>query len=160
MVQSGKQLELTVACGLAKGETVHVLGRIQGGSDFLAWMDDLVLAGEDDLVDWDDEEDAVQWMMEGRDRPRSGKRTRLDESSESECSSHSPSAEVHLTACRGGGSNCLDRDEEPPKRAKSRPCRACTRRRRAGASQTQQEARGESIDCSQWDGSRRNNFVA
>ena len=146
MVQSGKQLELTVACGLAKGDTVHVLGRIQGGSEFLAWMDDLVLAGEDDLVDWDDEEDVVQWMMEGRDRPRSGKRTRLDESSESECSSPLPSAEGHLQACRGGGSNCLDRDddspeggrgepnEEPPKRAKSRPCRACTRRRRAGAS--------------------------
>ena len=84
MVQSGKQLELTVACGLAKGDTVHVLGRIQGGSEFLAWMDDLVHAGEDDLVDWDDEEDVVQWMMEGRDRPRSGKRTHLDESSESD----------------------------------------------------------------------------
>ena len=71
MVQSGKQLELTVACGLAKGDTVHVLGRIQGGSDFLAWMADLVLAGEDDLVDWDDEKDVIKWMMEGRDGTRS-----------------------------------------------------------------------------------------
>ena len=70
MVQSGKQLELTVACGLAKGDTVHVLGRIQGGSEFLAWMDDLVHAGEDDLVDWDDEKDVIKWMMEGRREKR------------------------------------------------------------------------------------------
>ena len=76
MVQSGKQLELTVACGLAKGDTVHVLGRIQGGSEFLAWMDDLVHAGEDDLVDWDDEKDVIKWMMEGRDGRRSGRRKR------------------------------------------------------------------------------------
>ena len=77
LLKAGKQLEASAACGLAKGDTVHVLGRIEGGSDFFAWMDELVLNGENDLVDWDDEEDVVQWMMEGRDRPRSGKRTRL-----------------------------------------------------------------------------------
>jgi hypothetical protein len=34
LVHAGKQLDLTVACGLAKGETVHVLGRIEGGTKF------------------------------------------------------------------------------------------------------------------------------
>ena len=31
LVKAGKQLEPTVACGLAKGDTVHVLGRVEGG---------------------------------------------------------------------------------------------------------------------------------
>ena len=35
LIAGGKQLEPAVACGLAKGETVHVVGRIEGGAPTL-----------------------------------------------------------------------------------------------------------------------------